>query len=486
MPGLTIREGRPVPRRLRTRRRLGWSLRASPLRPPALLVLGFALLIAAGTGALLLPVSSRGGGTTPLTALFTATSAVCVTGLVVVDSGTYWSPIGQVVIMLLMEFGGLGFVVGVTALALFRHGRLSIQQRVIIQETGSTARLGGQGGLVQRAVTLALLAEAVGALVLWPRFAPRFGAGYGLWLAVFHAVSAFTNGSFDLFGDYRSLADYRADPVVLLTIAGLIVAGGLSLVAVEDLRRVLGLAPGARLGVLRAWRPAWRRLSVDTKVILAGTATLLLAGAAIVYLAERRNPASLAGRPLGEQLLNALFHSAAARTAGFSTWDFARSDERSLFFLTGLMFIGGAPGSMAGGIKLTTAGVLAAAVWSTLRGRPEPTLFERQVLPRQVGQALAVAALAFALVVNVALAISLIEGSRLTAPFLHLVFEVTSAFGTVGFSTGLAPQLSAPSQLLLALTMFVGRLGPVTVALALTAPRHEPSYRLPSESIRIG
>ena len=209
---------------------------------------------------------------------------------------------------------------------------------------------------------------------------------------------------------------------------------------------------------------------------------LLLGGTLVIFMTERGSPASLAHLPLPYQLLNSFFHSAAARTAGFSTWDFSHSDERTLFFLLGLMFVGGAPGSMAGGIKLTTAGILLAAVWSTLRGRSEAIAFRRRIGQRHVAQALAVALLALALVANVAFAISLIDGARLRdTPFLHLLFDVTSAFGTVGFSTGIPARLSASGQLLLAATMFVGRLGPVTVALTLTARQREPAYRFPGE-----
>jgi trk system potassium uptake protein TrkH len=462
--------GQHRPVRVRLSRRFAWRMRAAPVRRPLLLVLGFAALIAIGTLILLLPVSARGPGTDPLTALFTATSAVCVTGLVIVDTGTYWSPFGQVVIAALMQVGGLGFMIGVTALRVLFGRRPNLRERLVLQETGVLSRLGGGRALIVQTIAFALVCEAVGALLLWLRLAPRYGSVQGLWYAIFHAVSAFTNGSFDLFGGFRSLGDFRQDPALLLTIAALIALGGLSVVTVTDLGRARH----------------WRRLSLDSKVVLLGTAILLVGGTVLLLLTEWGNESSFGTLPLGHRVVNALLHATAARTAGFATWDLATADERTLFFMLGLMFLGGAPGSMAGGIKLTTAAVLIAAVVSTLRGRPEATLLERRIAAPQVGQALAVTLLAFLLIANVALAISLIETGGPRVPFLHVLFDVTSAFGTVGFSTGLPPASSAATKLLLVATMFIGRLGPVTFALALTDRGREERYRLPVEPLRIG
>lgn len=465
-----------MPLRLRLRRtRRSFGLR--PTRRPVLLVLGFAALILAGTALLLLPISARNGAPTPLAALFTATSAVCVTGLVIVDTRDYWTPFGQVVIAVLMQLGGLGFVIGVAAIRLLLGQRPNLRDRLLLQETGAITLLGGQQALILRAVVVTFGVEALGALLLWTRFAPLYGPWQGLWFALFHAISAFTNGSFDLFGGFRSVADFRTDPLVLLTLAGLIIIGGLSVVTLTDLWQRLP-RPSRRGG--------WRRLSLDSKVVLLGTALLLSGGTALLLLTEWGNPATLAGLSPWQRLLNAFFHATAARTAGFAAWDFSQVRQSTLFMLCGLMFIGGAPGSMAGGIKITTLAALLAAIRGSLRGSPEPTLFARRIPPRLIGQALAVTALALALVVTVALLISVREGERLEASFTAILYEVTSAFGTVGSSTGLSPRFGAFSQLCLVAMMFIGRLGPITVALVLTERRREERHRYPSESLRIG
>lgn len=469
-PRVRLPQRPPEPLRVRLRRKVRWRLRAAPLRRPLLLVVGFAALILCGTLALMLPISARGAAADPLTALFTATSAVCVTGMVVVDTGDHWSPFGQVVIAILMQIGGLGFVIGVTALRLLFGRHPNLRDRLALQETGLLARLGDGRALIVQTLAFVFACEAIGAVLLWLRLAPRFGPWQGLWYAIFHAISAFTNGSFDLFGGFRSLGDYQRDPLLLLTIAALIALGGISVVTVADFGRVR----------------RWRRLTLDSKVILLGTGVLIVGGAAMLLLTEWGSATSFGSLPLGHRIVNALFHATAARTAGFATWDLATADERSLFFLIGLMFIGGAPGSMAGGIKITTAVALLAAVAGTLRGRPDATLLGRRIAGPQIGQALAVTLLAFLLIVNVALVISLIEGERLQAPFLRLLFDVTSAFGTVGFSTGTPVQASPLSKLLFVATMFIGRLGPVTVAFALAERGRDDRYRLPAEPLRIG
>lgn len=467
----------PTPLRLQLRR-VRTTLHAEPTRRPVLLVGGFAVLIALGTALLLLPISARDGSVHPLTALFTATSAVCVTGLIVVDTHDHWTAFGQTIIAILMQVGGLGFIIGVTTIRLLLGQRPNLRDRLLLQDTGAITRLGGQQSLITKAVVMTFGVEAIGALLLWARFAPQFGIVQGLWLGLFHAISAFTNGSFDLFGGFRSMADFRSDPIVLLTLATLIIIGGLSIVTITDLWQC------------RPWNArrhgGWRRLSIDSKVVLLGTAILLVCGTVALLITEWGNAATLGRLTPGQRVLNAFFHATAARTAGFTTWDFGQARQQTLFMLSGLMFIGGAPGSMAGGIKITTVAMLLASIRSSLRGQPEPTIFARQLPIRLIGQALAVTALALALIINVTLLISLIDGERLGVSFVAILYEVTSAFGTVGSSVGLSPRLGGISQLLLIAMMFVGRLGPITVALVLTARRHEERYHYPSESLRIG
>ncbi|CAA9581763.1 MAG: KtrAB potassium uptake system, integral membrane component KtrB [uncultured Thermomicrobiales bacterium] len=284
--GIRLPRIAPAPIRLRLRQ-VRKTLRAAPARRPVLLVGGFAVPIAVGMALLLLPISARDGSARPLVALFTATSAVCVTGLVVVDTRDHWTPFGQTIIAILMQLGGLGFVIGVATIRLLLSQRPNLRDRLLLQETGAITRLGGQQALVLRAVAVTFGVEALGALILWAKFTPQFGIGRGFWLGLFHAISAFTNGSFDLFGGFRSVADFRADPVVLLTLAGLIIIGGLSVVTLTD------------LWTFRPWdgpRPGrWRRLNVDSKAVILGTAILLGGGTAVLLLTEWGNPATLGG-----------------------------------------------------------------------------------------------------------------------------------------------------------------------------------------------
>ena len=439
-------------------------------RPVALtLAYGFIGLIALGMLLLSLPVATTSGERTALIdALFTATSAVCVTGLVVHDTGTYWSGFGQAVILLLIQAGGFGFATSATLLLVTIGHRPSLRERLACGFSlgAETTAPGESLRLVRRFALLTLLVELAGALVLLPRALSFQPPGQALWWSLFHSVSAFNNAGFDINGGYRSLTPHQRDPWVLLTIGLLVVLGGISFVV---------------LGNLMAER-RWRRLTIDSKLVLTTTVLLLATGAAAFLFIEGSNPATLGNLDWGSRLTNALFHSITPRTAGFNAVEIGALREETLFLLTGLMFIGGASGSTAGGIKVQTFALLFFAILASARGHTRVVAFGREVPHAQVYRALAVALLSIALVFVVALALALTIETR----FINVWFEAVSAFGTVGLSTGITPELGTAGRLILVLTMFAGRLGPLTLALALAARARPSPVRYAQETVRLG
>jgi trk system potassium uptake protein TrkH len=450
--------------RVAARRRL-----RRPATPASVLVSGFAILIAIGTILLLLP-ASRAPGTSAdvVTALFTATSAVCVTGLVVVDTATHWSPFGQAVILGLVQVGGFGFMTGSTLLLLlFVGGRIGLRDRLLAQASTGGVELGGILAIVRRIGLFTLVAEAAGAVVLFAAFlADGRGVGQAAWFGLFHSITAFNNAGFDLFGGFRSLAGYATNPVVLGTLGALIVLGGLSVAIVAD---VLG-------------RRHWGRLALESKLVLLTTLVLVVGGAVAFAALEWSNPATLGAIPVAHRPLNALFESVTLRSAGFAVVDQGALGQPALFVAMALMLIGGASGSTAGGIKVNTFTVLLVAIVSTVRGRPAAEVFGRRVPHELVYRALSVALLSVAFVFVVAFGIEVLAGT----PFLDTVFETLSGFGTVGLTTGITAELPPSAHLLEVVAMFVGRLGPLTLALALAARQRPVAYRPALESMRIG
>jgi trk system potassium uptake protein TrkH len=439
------------------------------MTPATVLVLGFAVLIAIGTVLLLLPVSRAAGmPMDPIVALFTATSAVCVTGLVVVDTATHWSTFGQVVIMGLVQVGGFGFMTGSTLLLLlFIGGRIGLRDRILAQASTGDLHLGGVLGIVRRIALFTIIVELTGAAVLFMAFlASGRDAGQAAWFGLFHAVSAFNNAGFDLFGGFRGLGAYATDPLVLVPLALLIILGGLSVAIVAD---VLG-------------RRQWGRLVLESKLVLLTTLVLLVGGAIAFAALEWSNPRTLGAIPPEYRPLNAFFESVTLRSGGFAVINQGALGEAALFIAMALMFIGGASGSTAGGIKVNTFTVLLIAIVSTVRGRPSAEAFGRRVPHELIYRALSVALLSIAFVFIVALGMEVLAGT----PFVDTTFEAISAFGTVGLSTGITPDLPATAQLLEAVAMFVGRLGPLTLALALAARQRPRAYQPALESMRIG
>ncbi len=421
----------------------------------------------------MLPIATNDGSATRfIDALFTATSAACVTGLVVLDTATHWSPFGQVVILVLVQVGGFGIMAGSTLLLfLFVGRRTTLRDRVLVQESLGGLNLGSVTSLVKRIAIFTIVCELAGAIVLGIAFTSGPEAGppgdpLGIWWGVFHSISAFNNAGFDLTGGFRSLGPFVDDWVVLLTIAALLTAGGLGFAIVGD----------------ALVKRRWSRMALEMKLVLATTAALLVGGAGMIGFTEWSNPATLGALPSDQRILNALFESATLRTAGFTALDTGAFAEATLFVVMALMFIGGASGSTAGGIKVNTFSVLLIAIASTVRGQPSAQAFGRRIQHAIVYRALAVALLSIAFVFVIGLGLTLTTD----ATFVQTLFEAVSAFGTVGASTGITPDLTDPARLITTFAMFVGRLGPLTLVLALAARARPIPYRPAIETVRIG
>ena len=469
--------GRPGDRRIRVelvKPRQFEAPQRKPVRrppPPALvLILGFLGLIAVGTSLLALPLSSADGRSAPLlVALFTATSAVCVTGLVVVDTANFWSPFGHAVIVALIQVGGFGFMTGSTLLLFLLVGRRTgLRDRMMVQETTGVPELGKVTSLVRRIALFTVIVEASGAILLAVAFAARGREPLSAaWMGLFHSVSAFNNAGFDLMGNYTSLGAFADDPWVLVPLGVLIILGGLGFAIVGD----------------AVAKRRWSRFALETKIVLLTTLVLLVGGAMAIAAFEWDNAATLGAMPPLQRPLNALFESVTLRTAGFSAIDTGALTEASLFVVIALMFIGGASGSTAGGIKVNTFSILLVAIVSTARGRPSAEAFGRRIPHILIYRALSVALLSIAVLFLIALGLEIASAG---ASFVDVLFEAVSAVGTVGASTGITPTLPDASRLLLIAAMFVGRLGPLTLVLALTARARPIAYRPAVETIRIG
>ena len=441
-------------------------------RPESLLALGFLAVILVGTALLELPVATRDGRSIGLfDSLFTATSAVCVTGLVAMDTGTTFSLFGQAVLLALIQVGGLGFMVFATMILGVLGRKLSLKGRMLVRESMNGASLSDLSGLARHYLLLALGIEGAGTLLLALRFVPLFGWKYGLWMALFHAVSAFCNAGFDLFGRFASLTAFSGDPLVLLTVAALIILGGLGFsVILETLRG----------------RQGFRALSLHARIVLMLTPVLLIAGTGVFLLAERANPATLASQGAGGRVLNAFFQSVTLRTAGFNTIDQAALRDSSKLFGSLLMAIGASPASTGGGIKTTTVAVLFFLMRSVVRGEGEVNVSRRRLSADSARRALVVATLFVTVLVAGTLIIALIEDGRF--PLADILYEASSAMGTVGVSAIGTPNLHVASRAVLLPMMFLGRVGPLTLAVAVARRQGGPhaASKYPEERIMIG
>lgn len=443
------------------------------LTPSQVLVCGFATLILLGSLLLRLPFASATGESVRyLDALFTATSAVCVTGLVVMDTGTTFSLFGQLVILTLIQIGGLGFMTLSTTLAILIGKKIGLRERLLIQEAFNYFNISGLVRLTRQVLAVTLIFEGTGALLLTLRFLGEMPLQQAVLFGVFHSVSAFCNAGFDLFGQihgpFSSISAYVTDWLVVPVIAILFIMGGLGFPVLVELKN----------------RFRGGRFSLHSRLVLFMTLLLILLGALLFFLLEHDNESTLGAQPWAGKILGAFFHAVTPRTAGFNTLDVGKFQEATLFLVIILMFIGASPSSTGGGIKTTTFGSLLFTVWSTIKGRKETELFERRLPTEVVYKALSVTFISLTLVMIITLILNVTEEDF---SFLSILFEVTSAFGTVGLSTGITPQLSDPGRIFIILTMFSGRVGLLTIALALTQRlQKNGTLRYTEEKVIIG
>lgn len=434
------------------------------LSPFQIIMLSFLLLIAIGTIALMLPVATRSGQGAPfLTALFTTVSAACVTGLTLENTALYWSWFGQLVILLLIQVGGLGVVTMAVAIVMASGRRIDLMQRSTMQEALAAPQLGGIVRILRFILKFTVLVECLGACVLFPVFSRDYGVENGLWMAFFHSISAFCNAGFDLMGNRGggSLMSYAGDPLVNLTIMGLIVAGGLGFITWAD---------------IQLNRQFFSRYRLQTKIILLMTVGLILVPALLFFFLEFQD------FPEEIRVFQALFQSVTARTAGFNTVDINLLSESGRLLLIVLMLVGGAPGSTAGGIKSTTAFVLLTSALASLRRKRDVTFFSRRIAEETNQQALTIFLMYLMLFVGSSWLISVVDGFGM----LDCMVETASAIGTVGLSFGLTERLSAFSQVLLILLMYFGRVGALTMIYALNKRSIPVTGRMPQEKITVG
>ncbi len=445
--------------------------RRKPLSPMQIIALSFVLIIALGTFLLTRPIASRDGQSCPLLpALFTATSATCVTGLTPFDTWTQWSGFGQGVLLCLIEIGGLGFMSMATLFIFLLRRRIGLKQRMLMAQALSLNDMNGVVRLQKTVLLGSLSVEGLGALILTVHFLPRFGLGKSLWLGVFHSVSAFCNAGFDIFGFLEpgaSLGQFQNDPVVLLTLGVLVIVGGLGFLVWEEL----------------AERKPFRKCSVYCRLVLATTLVLLLAGWALTCLLEWNNPQTLGGMPVWQKLLGGLFQSITLRTAGFAAIDQAKLTEGGKAMSMLFMLIGGSSGSTAGGLKTVTFVVLVLFLRARLRGRGTVCAFRRTIPDSQVLDAMTIATAMVLLSFFGAVFICA------TSPvgFTNALYETVSALATVGLTAGTTGSLSVPAQCLIILYMYFGRVGVLTISLGfLSGDRVTERFRYAQTSLLIG
>ncbi len=434
------------------------------LNPPMVLSLGFAILITIGGLLLSLPFFTKSGQATPLVdSLFVAASASCVTGLTPVNTLEHWNTYGHILIIILIQIGGLGVMSLASIIPLILGKKIGMKSRQILKEQLNVESLEGMIVLFKYVLAFTFGTEILGAFLLSIKFIPLYGAGKGVWYAVFHSISAFCNAGFDILGD--SIFPFREDLLINLTLSFLVIVGGLGFVVTSELFR----------------RRSFKKLSTHSKLVIMVTGILLIFGT-VMFLFLENEDGVLQYESLKGSILESFFQSVVARTAGFYSVDLSQIKDSTALMLMGLMFVGGSPGSTAGGIKTTTLGVLFLSTHAVVRGESEPVVFGRHISTETVRKALAIFLVSIFIILSVSFMLTITE----SAPLVDILYETVSALATVGASKGMTPHLTDAGKNLITLCMYLGRIGPMTMAFAFGMKAKKSLIRYPESFISIG
>ncbi len=434
------------------------------LNPPLVLSLGFAILISIGGILLSLPFFTKSGQATDLIdAFFVAASASCVTGLTPVNTLEHWNTYGHILIIILIQIGGLGVMSLASIIPLILGKKIGMKSRQILKEQLNVESLEGMIVLFKYVLIFTFGTEILGAILLSIRFVPLYGLLDGVWISIFHSISAFCNAGFDILGD--SIYPFRDDALINFTLSFLVVVGGLGFVVTSELFR----------------RRSFKKISTHSKLVLMMTAILLFLGTIVFYILEKSGGV-LQGESLKGSLLESFFQSVVARTAGFYSVDLSKIKDSTALMLMGLMFVGGSPGSTAGGIKTTTLGVLILSTAAVIRGENEPVVFGRHIGIEVIRKALAIFLVSFGIILSVSFVLTITENAGL----VDILYETVSALATVGASKGITAGLTRHGKILITLCMYLGRLGPMTMAFAFGMKARKSLIRFPESFVSIG
>ena len=455
------------------------------LNPTQIIVIGFLILNLIGTLLLMMPFSYADGKETSFTnALFTSTSALCVTGLSVVNTLEHWSLIGKCVILFLIQIGGIGFMTIVTSILVVLGKKVTLKERIVLQESFNLDTFQGMVSFAKKIILGTIFFEGTGAFLLSIKFVPKYGFASGIFKGIFHSISAFCNAGFDIFGS-DSLISYSNDWYINIILALLIIIGGLGFIVWVDLLKVIKNSFGKKLPL----RKKFQNLSLHSKLVLTISTTLIIFGWIYIFFSEYDNPATLGNMSFGEKTLASFFQSVTLRTAGFTTINQGDLTYASKLLGIAFMLIGGSSGSTAGGMKTVTIGVVIIAVISVIRAHDSISVFKKSISFNTLQKALTVVVMMIGFLLILTIALSFTEkGINYNYEFMDLFYEASSALGTVGLSVGLTPYLSIAGKIIICVGMFIGRLGPVTIAVALASKNNSVKNLLhyPEEKIFVG